>query len=119
MVSSDMAAIGTETFGKRVRRLREKKGIRQVDLAATAQISWRHLIRIEQDAGGVTKATTVARLAGALGVDVDELSGSADDDEEADPVALMAALMRSVSTASAKQAVAEYIARREEIAEAS
>lgn len=112
-MSSDMAAIDTETFGKRVRRLREKKGIRQVDLAATAHISWRHLIRIEQDAGGVTKAATVARLAEALGVDVDELSGSEDDDEEADPVALMAALMQSVSNASAKQAVAAYVAQLE------
>lgn len=76
-----------ETLGKRIRRLREKKKVRQIDLAAAAQISWRHLIRIEQDAGGVTKAATLERLAEALGVDVRELSGD-EDDEEAHPVNL-------------------------------
>lgn len=77
-----MNAIGTETFGQRVRRLRVKQGIRQTDLAVSARISWRHLIRIEQDAGGVTKPSTIARLAEALGVDASELKG--DDDEEGD-----------------------------------
>jgi transcriptional regulator with XRE-family HTH domain len=86
MVSGDMATVrDVETFGQRVRKTREKKGIRQVDLAAKAGISWRHLIRIEQDAGGVTKPTTVARLVAALGVTEVDLTGEApadDDDEE-------------------------------------
>lgn len=80
-----MNATSTESFGQRVRRIREKKGIRQIDLAARAQISWRHLIRIEQDRGGVTKDATVARIAEALGVEEHELTG-ADDDEESDSV---------------------------------
>lgn len=78
-----MVAVGKETFGQRVRRLREKQGVRQIDLAAKAGISWRHLIRIEQDRGGVTKPGTVARLAEALGVSKADL-GIEDDDEEAD-----------------------------------
>lgn len=79
-----MSTVSSGTFGQRVRQIREKKGIRQIDLAAKAGISWRHLIRIEQDAGGVTKSATIARIAGALGVEPDELMAS-DDDEEADP----------------------------------
>jgi transcriptional regulator with XRE-family HTH domain len=88
-MSPDMAQIETETFGQRVVRLRKKKGLRQIDLAANARISWRHLIRIEQDAGGVTKEATVARIADALGVTVDELAGAEEDDEESDPVAAL------------------------------
>lgn len=78
-----MVAVGKETFGQRVRNVRVKQKVRQVDLAAKAGISWRHLIRIEQDRGGVTKPGTVARLAEALGVPKSEL-GVSDDDEEAD-----------------------------------
>lgn len=91
-----MASIESETLGKRVRRLREKKGIRQIDLAATAQISWRHLIRIEQDAGGVTKAATVGRLADALGVEVRELSGDEADEEDSPVVGLDELLRRRI-----------------------
>jgi transcriptional regulator with XRE-family HTH domain len=79
-----MAAVRDEsTFGKRLRSLRERKGIRQIDLASSAGLSWRHLIRIEQDNGGVTKPTTVARLAEALGVSERDLTG--DDDSEPHP----------------------------------
>lgn len=76
-----MEVTRAETFGQRVRRLREKRGIRQVDLAASARLSWRHLIRIEQDRGGITKPATVAQLAEALGVPVSDL---VDEDEESD-----------------------------------
>jgi transcriptional regulator with XRE-family HTH domain len=79
-----MSVLEGETFGQRVRQLRTKQGIRQVDLAARAGLSWRHLIRIEQDNGGVTKPSTVAQIAGALGVETSELTGD-EDDEEADP----------------------------------
>lgn len=75
------AVDSTQTFGQRVKNLRTKKGIRQVDLAEKAGLSWRHLIRIEQDAGGATKDSTVAALADALGVSRDDLTGGDDDSE--------------------------------------
>jgi transcriptional regulator with XRE-family HTH domain len=83
-----MATTRSETFGQRVKTIRLKKGIRQVDLAAKAGLSWRHLIRIEQDAGGVTKPSTVAQLAKALGVPVSELAGQDDDGESRSVVSL-------------------------------
>lgn len=49
--------------------------MRQVDLAAAAGISWRHLIRIEQGRGGEPKFETLRRIADALHVDVAELTG--------------------------------------------
>lgn len=79
---SPVSVVDNETFGQRVRRIREKKGIRQVDLATRAGISWRHLIRIEQDNGGVTKPATIAQIADGLGTDARELTG--DEPEEAD-----------------------------------
>lgn len=93
-----METIRAESFGQRVRRIRLDKKIRQTDLAAQARISWRHLIRIEQDAGGVTKVATIARLAEALGVTPAELTGDGDeDDEDSDPVTdLFQALRRVV-----------------------
>lgn len=67
--------------GTRVRDLRLGKKIRQVDLAAAAGLSWRHLIRIEQGEGGKARPETLDRLAEALGVTRDKLTGS-DDEEE-------------------------------------
>jgi transcriptional regulator with XRE-family HTH domain len=91
-----MSTVSSETFGQRVRRIREKQGLRQVDLAPRAGISWRHLIRIEQDRGGVTKPGTIARLAEALGVEVAELTGGDEDDEEADQMTLDEFLQRRI-----------------------
>jgi len=72
-------------FGLRVKELRLERKLRQTDLAEKAGISWRHLLRIEKGEGGVTKMSTVARLAEALAVDPSELNGGSDDeDEEAD-----------------------------------
>lgn len=95
---SRVSAIGSsETLGQRVKRLRVKQGVRQIDLAERAGISWRHLIRIEQDNGGITKPSTIASLAEALGVDAEDLAGESEDDEESDPVAaLMSAIRRVV-----------------------
>ena len=68
-------------IGQRVRELREQRKVRQVDLAAAAGLSWRHLIRIEQGAGGEPKTATLDSLASALGVSRETLD---DDDEEGD-----------------------------------
>lgn len=92
-MSADMSAVDT-TLGQRVKRIREQKKIRQVDLAQNAGISWRHLIRIEQDAGGVTKAVTIAQIAEALDVPVEELTGG-DDEEEADELPDLDVMLRS------------------------
>ena len=71
-------------LGDRIRTLRKKRGLRQTDLAARAGLSWRHLLRIEKGEGGVAKPVTLARIAGVLGVEVSELTGDPDDDEEAE-----------------------------------
>jgi transcriptional regulator with XRE-family HTH domain len=89
-----MSTLSSDTFGQRVKQLRLKKGIRQTDLAVQARISWRHLIRIEQDRGGVTKPSTVAQIAEALGVDPSDLTGAADDEEESESVLSLDDLLR-------------------------
>jgi transcriptional regulator with XRE-family HTH domain len=49
--------------------------MRQVDLAEAAGMSWRHLIRMEQGRGGEPKLETLERIAAALDVDIDEITG--------------------------------------------
>lgn len=59
-------------LGRAVRELRETAGLAREQLAAAAGISEAFLIKIEQDKRGMSPATLV-RIAGVLGVDVDEL----------------------------------------------
>jgi transcriptional regulator with XRE-family HTH domain len=91
-------------LGSRIRTIRVKKGIRQVDLAANAGISWRHLIRIERGEGGQPKPETLDGIASALGVERKELTG--DDDEEAHPVTLAEALRFEVRRIIREEATA-------------
>jgi transcriptional regulator with XRE-family HTH domain len=63
-------------IGERIRRIRsEQRKMRQVDLAEAAGMSWRHLIRMEQGRGGEPKLETLERIAAALDVDIDEITG--------------------------------------------
>jgi transcriptional regulator with XRE-family HTH domain len=70
-------------IGQRIRTLRLAKKLRQVDLAASAGMSWRHLIRMERGEGGEPRRETLTALAAALGVQRSDLTGSDEDDEEA------------------------------------
>ena len=59
-----------ESFGERVRRLRQFKVMTQTDLATKAGISIVTVTRLENDEGEIKpRPTTVRRLATALGVD--------------------------------------------------
>lgn len=59
-----------ESFGERVRRLRQFKVMTQTDLATKAGISIVTVTRLENDEGEIKpRPTTVRRLAAALGVD--------------------------------------------------
>lgn len=83
-------------IGARIRDIRLRKKLRQVDVAASAGVSWRHLIRMEQGEGGTAKTETLDRVAAALGVERTDLTGvDEEDDEESDPVSdLQQALRR-------------------------
>lgn len=103
-------------IGKRIRTIRLEKKIRQVDLAAGAGMSWRHLIRMEQGQGGEPKPETLGRLAEALGVERSDLTGEDDEEEPELPShrrmlevlygALGAALETTEPTASLAEATA-------------
>lgn len=60
------ADIVLEYVAANVRRLRERKGLRQEDLAELCGWDYRHIQRIE--AGDVNSITALVRLAEALGV---------------------------------------------------
>ena len=62
-----------ETFGQRVRRLRDVRYLSQAELAARANIGRAALSRLENDVT-VPIQRTVRRLAKALGVDPHELA---------------------------------------------
>jgi ribosome-binding protein aMBF1 (putative translation factor) len=67
---------GRQTLGERIRAAREARGYTQVNLAAAAGISQGYLSQIERDEREPT-LSIAARLAGALGVSLDELAGDA------------------------------------------
>ena len=58
-----------ESFGQRVRRLRQFGVMTQTDLATKAGISLVTVARLENDAEINPRPTTVRRLAAALGVE--------------------------------------------------
>lgn len=67
--------------------------MRQVDLAANAGLSWRHMIRIERGEGGEPKPETLDRLAEALGVSRSAIDGE-DEDDEAHPAMTIDEVLR-------------------------
>ncbi|MHB1000492.1 MAG: helix-turn-helix domain-containing protein [Armatimonadota bacterium] len=63
------------TFGDRLRELRNRAGRSQEDVATAAQISPVTLSRLENDEIRHPWASTVHRLAKALGIGVEDLLG--------------------------------------------
>jgi transcriptional regulator with XRE-family HTH domain len=71
-------AAGVETFGQRVTRFREKLGITKAELAERAGFTPAYITTIEQGTrlkGGGKHQDAAQKLAAALGVGVDELTG--------------------------------------------
>ena len=62
-------------FGKRLKALREAAGLTQQQLAVKAGLSVSNLSQLEQGQKTDPRISTVAALAGALGVTCDELMG--------------------------------------------
>jgi len=61
-----MNTSSAETFGERVRRLREAHAMTQVELAVRANLNPVTIVRVE--AGGPAQPLTIKKLARALGV---------------------------------------------------
>src|SRR5262249_24218965 len=61
-------------FGTRFKRLRERAGLSQQELATRASVSMSVVFQIEQGKKKDPKLSTVAALAGALGMTVGELA---------------------------------------------
>lgn len=66
----------TKTLGQRIRTARENLGESQVNLAAAAGISQGYLSQLETDEREPT-LSIAARLAGALGITLDEMASGA------------------------------------------
>jgi len=62
-------------LAQNIRRLRYKKELSQEKLARLADISTVTLVKIESGAAKEPTITTVAKIAGALNVPIDELVG--------------------------------------------
>lgn len=67
-----MAGVGRRTLGQRVRRLREKAGMTQVDLARSADIGRVTLVRLE-NGDQIPKFKTMDAIAHALGTRITDL----------------------------------------------
>lgn len=66
-----------ESFGDRLRRLRQAKGVTQAEIAQRVGISRRAYIYYEAEGGGAAP-DLLAKLADALGVSTDVLAGRQD-----------------------------------------
>lgn len=62
-------------LAENIRKLRNKKGLAQEKLARLADISTATLVKIEAGVAKEPTITTVAKIAGALEVSIDELVG--------------------------------------------
>ena len=72
-----MAPLRTETFGGRLRRLREARGLSWHALAAAAGTTPDALYRIARGDRDDPKLSTLCGLADALGITLDQLAGRA------------------------------------------
>ncbi len=68
-------------FGQRVTRIREQRGLTQQQLAVKAKTSYQTIWRIENGKHAEPGIYIAARIARALGVSLDYLSGMYDDPE--------------------------------------
>jgi transcriptional regulator with XRE-family HTH domain len=65
--------------GRRVRALREKRGLKQYELAIYAKVNQGYLSEIERDKTGSVGSQILVGLAAALETNVDYLLGTSDD----------------------------------------
>lgn len=63
----------TETFGRRVQRLRRERKLTQRDVAKQLGIDFTYLSKLENDRGEAPGEETVRKLAAVLDTDVEEL----------------------------------------------
>lgn len=78
----------TDTLGARLALLRAKKDISQRELAEKTGVSWSQISRYESDLA-VPRLRTLVKLAGALGVPLDELAIPESNGEEGREVTMM------------------------------
>jgi transcriptional regulator with XRE-family HTH domain len=67
-------------FGERLRRLREKRGWTQQELAVRAKVPYETIYRVERGTHKEPRVSIAASLARALGVSLDVLAGVYEDD---------------------------------------
>jgi transcriptional regulator with XRE-family HTH domain len=69
-------------LGQRLRQSREKKGWSQRELARQAQVRYATISELETGSRTAMSTDTAKRIARALGVSVDYLIGTYEDDED-------------------------------------
>ncbi|MBN1585307.1 helix-turn-helix transcriptional regulator [Candidatus Uhrbacteria bacterium] len=60
-------------LGKNIKKLRNEKGISQDRLSKLADVSFQTIVKIELDSDPNPTIDTMKKIAGALGVGIDEL----------------------------------------------
>ena len=82
-----------DIVGKRIRQLRKKRGLTQVQLADTAKLPQSQISQIESGVrqGGTIALDAARRIAFALRVSLDALAGVPTDDTESEIVPTAAA----------------------------
>jgi len=73
----DMARKQISTLGRRIRELRERRGLTQVALGRAARVHRQVIARLETGERSDARGETIAEIAIALGVTQDELTGTA------------------------------------------
>jgi transcriptional regulator with XRE-family HTH domain len=68
-----------QTLGDRLRAVRRRLGVSQVELAAKAGVEPQAISRVERNEQLYMRSDVLARLVQALGVSADELLGTAPD----------------------------------------
>jgi transcriptional regulator with XRE-family HTH domain len=68
-----------QTLGDRLRAVRRRLGVSQVELAEKSGVAQQSISRVEQNERLYLRSDVLARLVKALGVSADELLGTAPD----------------------------------------
>jgi transcriptional regulator with XRE-family HTH domain len=71
-----------QTFGERLKRIREKRGWTQMELANQSGVPYETIYRVERGTHQEPRVSIAAKLARALGVSLDVLAGVYDEDSE-------------------------------------
>ena len=77
-VNELLSTAGPDAIGHRVRRLRNAQGLSVRQIAEKASVSKSSIVRLEQGRG--SQAITILKVCSALGVHVERLAGSAEQD---------------------------------------